>query len=114
MKSSFNILDSTPFLSLIQMMRLTVRKKTDTNPELLWPLFPRSFQEKFIQTFVQGIKNPDIRINNDTWQKILIQLRDEISICPNAVRKFYGLLVNVIMDIPLVNRNVSILGTAWK
>jgi hypothetical protein len=52
------------------------------NPIKLWPLYPTYIQEAFIKTFVEGIKDPNRRITEHQWQKLLICLRSEIITCP--------------------------------
>ncbi|MCL1992291.1 MAG: hypothetical protein FWG66_05025 [Spirochaetes bacterium] len=64
------------------------KEGVDKNPIKLWPLFPSFFKDRFHYTFVQGLKNPNARNSDDTWQKALIQLRDEISICTLCEKEF--------------------------
>jgi len=52
------------------------------NPIKLWPRYPDFFQDAFIQSFVKGMKNPNSRLPDNEWQKILVKLRDEASTCP--------------------------------
>jgi len=52
------------------------------NPIKLWPRYPAFFQDAFIQSFVRGLKDPNARLPDNEWQKILIRLRDEAISCP--------------------------------
>jgi len=52
------------------------------NPIMLWPRFPDFFREAFIKSFVEGMKNPNSRMTDNEWQKILINLRDVYLSCP--------------------------------
>jgi serine/threonine protein kinase len=56
----------------------------DNNPLLFWPYYPQFLRDAFIKSFVEGIKNPSARLTENVWQKILIQLRDEFSVCPHC------------------------------
>jgi serine/threonine protein kinase len=38
----------------------------------LWPFYPKLFQDAFIKTFVDGMKNPLARLPENEWLKILI------------------------------------------
>jgi serine/threonine protein kinase len=51
------------------------------NPIKLWPMYPKYFQDAFIQSFCGGMKNPDKRLPENEWQKLLIQLRDDMIVC---------------------------------
>ena len=52
------------------------------NPIQLWPLFPRFFQNLFIQAFTRGIKEPENgRIRESEWRAAMIQLRDLVTNC---------------------------------
>jgi serine/threonine protein kinase len=56
----------------------------DNNPLLFWPYYPQFFRDAFIKSFGDGMKNPNARLAGNVWQKTLIQLRDEFSICPHC------------------------------
>ncbi|MDR0525306.1 MAG: hypothetical protein LBG90_05490 [Spirochaetaceae bacterium] len=56
------------------------------NPINLWPRYPAFFQEAFIKSFVKGMKDPNARLHENEWQKILIRLRDEAIACPFCKR----------------------------
>jgi DNA-binding helix-hairpin-helix protein with protein kinase domain len=56
----------------------------------LWPLFPEFFQEGFIHSFAKGMKNPQVRLPDNEWQKTLVRLRDELFvICPSCGRAVF-------------------------
>jgi serine/threonine protein kinase len=56
----------------------------------LWPRFPRFFQEAFILTFAEGMKDPQKRLVDNEWQKFLVRLRDEWFItCPSCSRALF-------------------------
>jgi hypothetical protein len=53
----------------------------------LWPLFPEFFHEAFIHSFAKGMKDPQVRLPDNEWQKTLVRLRDELFvICPSCGR----------------------------
>lgn len=52
------------------------------NPIKLWPRFPAYIQDAFIKSFSEGMKDPNRRLPENEWQKILIRLRNEILNCP--------------------------------
>ena len=54
------------------------------NPIKLWPVYPKYIQEAFIRSFCEGMKNPNMRLTENEWQKLLIRLRDDIIICPSC------------------------------
>lgn len=50
-----------------------------------WPVLPQLLRDTFIQEFSQDkLKNPNTRILEQQWQKIISQLRDELIVCPNC------------------------------
>ena len=51
------------------------------NPIKFWPKYPKYLQNAFIQSFCEGMKNPNKRLPENEWQKLLIQLRDDIVVC---------------------------------
>jgi hypothetical protein len=57
-------------------------KGVHPNPIKLWPLFPEFLHEAFITSFVAGMKDPDARIPENVWQKVLVRFRDECLTCP--------------------------------
>jgi len=56
------------------------------NPIKLWPTFPDFLKEAFIKSFVEGMKNPNARLTENEWQKILLRLRGELLQCPSCSR----------------------------
>lgn len=56
------------------------------NPIKLWPRYPQFFQAAFIQSFVKGMQDPNARLHDNEWQKILVRLRDEAISCPLCKR----------------------------
>jgi hypothetical protein len=58
------------------------------NPRTFWPAFPKFFQDAFITTFVQGLKDPSKRLMDAQWQDVLLRLRDEVSVCPRCGKDF--------------------------
>jgi serine/threonine protein kinase len=66
----------------------------------LWPCFPQFFRDAFIESFAKGMKNPQVRIVENEWQKILVRLRDEWTItCPVCGRAI--ILTELILSKPL-------------
>jgi serine/threonine protein kinase len=53
-----------------------------SNPIKLWPLYPEYLHQAFIQTFSEGMKDPNKRLPDKAWLKTLFKLRDDILICP--------------------------------
>ncbi len=51
------------------------------NPINLWPIYPKFFQDAFITSFCDGMKNPGARLTEKKWEEILIQLRSELIEC---------------------------------
>ena len=50
-----------------------------------WPLFPSLLKDTFIEEFSkEKLENPQKRIIEQGWQKIITQVRDELVICPNC------------------------------
>ena len=52
------------------------------NPLKLWPRLPQYIRDGFIQSFVDGIKDPNKRLTDNEWQKKLIRFLDEMMTCP--------------------------------
>jgi DNA-binding helix-hairpin-helix protein with protein kinase domain len=56
----------------------------------LWPIFPQFFKDAFIHSFAEGMKNPQARMIENEWQKLLVRLRDEWYVtCPSCGRAVY-------------------------
>jgi serine/threonine protein kinase len=51
------------------------------NPLNLWPRYPDFFHDAFIKSFADGMKNPNARLPDNEWQKILVRFRDELLKC---------------------------------
>lgn len=50
-----------------------------------WPLFPSLLKDTFIEEFSEDkLKNPQKRIIEQAWQKIITQVRDELVVCPHC------------------------------
>jgi len=54
------------------------------NPIKLWPIYPDFLHEAFIKSFAEGMKNPNTRLPENEWQKILVRLRDILLQCPSC------------------------------
>jgi serine/threonine protein kinase len=70
-------------------------KGVHSNPIKLWPLYPAYFQDAFIKSFVDGMKDPNARLTEFDWQKVLAKLRDTLVNCPSCgsdifLNKFEG------------------------
>ena len=60
------------------------------NALALWPLYPRFMQELFLQTFTEGLHDPDKRTRESQWSSELIRLKDSIFYCQHcSVDNFY-------------------------
>lgn len=46
-----------------------------------WREFPQYIKDAFIQTFTEGVLNPEKRVSFDEWQNLFIRLRAEILSC---------------------------------
>jgi serine/threonine protein kinase len=50
-----------------------------------WPVFPSLLKDTFIEEFSEDkLKNPQKRIIEQAWQKIITQVRDELVVCPHC------------------------------
>lgn len=54
------------------------------NPIKLWPRYPEFLQEAFIKSFCEGLKNPNQRLPENEWQKLLIRFRGTLLKCPHC------------------------------
>ena len=62
-------------------------KNIHTNVLKRWKLFPELLRKTFSEQFSRDkIQNPQSRILESEWQKILADLRDETAVCPNCKR----------------------------
>lgn len=52
------------------------------NPLKIWPRLPLYIKDAFVTSFVDGIKNPNLRLSDNEWQKKLLRFLDEIMVCP--------------------------------
>jgi serine/threonine protein kinase len=52
-----------------------------SNPIRLWPIYPDYIQNAFIQSFCDGMKNPNKRLTEKEWSKVILRLRDDILVC---------------------------------
>ncbi|MDR2313869.1 MAG: serine/threonine-protein kinase [Spirochaetaceae bacterium] len=56
----------------------------------LWPLFPQFFRDAFILSFAKGMKDPQVRMTDNAWQKLLVRLRDEWYVgCPSCGKAMF-------------------------
>ena len=51
------------------------------NALLSWPLYPQFLKKYFIQSFTTGLNNPDKRVREGQWRKVMLRLRDSIFYC---------------------------------
>ena len=54
------------------------------NPIKLWPRYPKFLQEAFIKSFCDGLKDPNQRLPENEWQKLLIRFRGTLLKCPHC------------------------------
>lgn len=54
------------------------------NPIKLWPRYPKFLQEAFIKSFCEGLKDPNQRLPENEWQKLLIRFRGTLLKCPHC------------------------------
>lgn len=54
------------------------------NPIKLWPRYPKFLQDAFIKSFCEGLKNPNQRLPENEWQKLLIRFRGTLLRCPHC------------------------------
>jgi serine/threonine protein kinase len=54
------------------------------NPIKLWDIYPDFLKKAFIESFANGMKNPNARLPENEWQKLLVRLRDELLECPSC------------------------------
>lgn len=54
------------------------------NPIKLWPRYPKFIQDAFIKSFCDGLKNPNQRLPENEWQKLLIRFRGTLLKCPHC------------------------------
>lgn len=59
------------------------------NPIKLWPRYPKFLQDAFIKSFCEGMKNPNMRLPENEWQKILVHLRDSLLKCPSCAEEIF-------------------------
>ena len=61
------------------------------NALLSWPLYPQFLKNLFIQSFTQGIYNPDQRVREGQWRKVMLRLKDAIFYCDRCgAENFYA------------------------
>lgn len=46
-----------------------------------WPIYPKFLQDLFTTAFVDGLKDPDRRVQESIWRRELVRLRDSIFYC---------------------------------
>lgn len=50
-----------------------------------WPVFPQRLKDVFVQEFSkERLTNPTSRMIEDGWERIIMQVRDELVICPHC------------------------------
>ncbi|MBM7555496.1 serine/threonine protein kinase [Halanaerobacter jeridensis] len=54
------------------------------NALLSWPLYPQFVKKLFIQSFTKGLNNPNQRVREGQWRKIMLRLRDSIFYCAHC------------------------------
>ncbi|WP_296090078.1 hypothetical protein [uncultured Treponema sp.] len=54
------------------------------NPIKLWPRYPKFIQDAFIKSFCEGLKDPNQRLPENEWQKLLIRFRGTLLKCPHC------------------------------
>ena len=54
------------------------------NPIKLWPRYPKFLQEAFIKSFCDGLEDPNQRLPENEWQKLLVRFRGTLLKCPHC------------------------------
>jgi len=58
-------------------------KGYQVNALIYWPLYPEFIKKIFVRAFTQGLQ-PNGRVRESEWKRVLIQLRDSIFECPHC------------------------------
>jgi DNA-binding helix-hairpin-helix protein with protein kinase domain len=59
------------------------------NPLKLWPLYPDYIREAFVRAFSEGVRDPDKRVTEHEWKKLLVRFRGEIWYCLSCGEEFF-------------------------
>ncbi len=59
-------------------------KGVHPNPLKLWPRYPKFLRDAFIQSFCDGLKDPNKRLPDNEWQKLLLRFRGTLLKCPHC------------------------------
>ncbi|MBR6143718.1 MAG: hypothetical protein IKQ23_05480 [Treponema sp.] len=54
------------------------------NPIKLWPRYPKFLQDAFVKSFCEGMKEPNKRLPENEWQKLLVRFRGTLVKCPHC------------------------------
>lgn len=60
----------------------------------LWPLFPEYFREVFIRAFTDAAKEPEKRILENEWIKVIDRLRDDLVPCLKCGEENFSSMAN--------------------
>ena len=55
-----------------------------------WPIYPKAVQELFLQTFVQGMRDPARRALTGQWLEVLARCLDQRQLCPHCGQETFG------------------------
>ena len=64
------------------------------NPIKFWKMYPNYIKEAFIKSFTEGLREPNKRIIENDWKKLLIQLRGDIIACTCGRTTFSTMFIN--------------------
>ncbi|MCD7864960.1 MAG: protein kinase [Clostridiales bacterium] len=56
----------------------------------LWPLYPSCLRDAFTRMFTEGMTDPEKRMTEEYWLKILFRLRSDIIDCPGCGKKTFS------------------------
>ena len=54
------------------------------NAILSWPIYPEFFKKLFIQSFTEGLTNPNHRVREGQWRRMMLRLLDSIFYCSHC------------------------------
>ena len=57
---------------------------------LIWPIYPKILQDLFLQTFVAGMKAPNLRALTGQWMEALAAVLDQRQTCPACGSEQFG------------------------